>query len=192
MNSTMGTLNYPRHFGLLACLTALLAVTQRASLVHGVIASFGVYGALHACTVVATLRTFETWRRKVAFVAGASALSMAGVTLCLRASRLGAPIPGIGKPALLLAAASSFGAATYAVLIRYCFGVDLKPWDIVSITLACVMASLAVLASRLYLEGGGLWFAGAWWFAFSSGLMYYDPRRRALAKAARAAANPLR
>jgi hypothetical protein len=191
MNFAMGMLNYRRHFGLLACITALLAVTHRMSPVHGVVASFGLYGALHAGAVAATLRRFEPWRRKVAFVAGGAVLSMAAVALCLQASRLGAPMPGVAKPALLLSVASGLGAASYAGLLRYCFGAGLEPKAIVSITLACVAATLAVLASRLYLEGGSLWFAGAWWFAFSSGLTYHDPRRRARAKAARRAADHL-
>jgi hypothetical protein len=188
----MGLLHYARHFGLLACVTALLAATHPMNPVQGVVASFGLYGALHACILAATLRRFESWRRKFAFVAGASALSMVGVALCLHASRWGAPMPGMVKPALLLAAASAFGAASYALLIRYCFGAGLGPKAIGSITLACVVATLGVLASRLYLVGGTLWFAGAWWFAFSGALRYQDPPRRALVKAARPAANPLR
>lgn len=171
-------LNYARHFALLACATVLLAATQLMGGVQGGIASFGVYGAFHAGAVAATLRRFAPGWRKVAFVAVAAALSMASVTLCLHASRWVVPMPGMAKPALLLAAAGGLGAASYALLIRYCFGVDFGARSIVSITLVCVVATLAVLATRLYLHGGVLWFAVAWWFAFSLGLQYHDPRDR--------------
>jgi hypothetical protein len=80
-------------------------------------------------------------------------------------------------PALLLTLSSGLGAASYAFLVQRYFGADLSRYALVSIALGCVLATLAVLLSGVYLQGGGLWFAAFWWFAFSAGLWYHDRRR---------------
>jgi hypothetical protein len=82
----------------------------------------------------------------------------------------------MAEPALLLALSSAFGAASYALLVQRYFGANLSLRALASITLGCVLATLAVLWSGIYLRGGGLWFAAFWWFAFSAGLWYHDGR----------------
>jgi hypothetical protein len=169
-----GVLDYSRHFVLLACVSAALVASSRWRPALGAVASFGIYGALHASVVVVTLRTSPPPWRKLLIVAAGTILSMLSVTLSLYASRFHAALPGMAKPALLLALSSSFGAACYAALLRRAVGVQLRPSALVSIPLGCVVAVLAILESGVYLRSGGLGFALAWWFAFSLGLWLHD------------------
>ncbi|MGA2188150.1 MAG: hypothetical protein ABSH33_06435 [Steroidobacteraceae bacterium] len=172
----MGILYYRRHFMLLACVSAALAASGRWTPAFGAVTACGLYGALHASAVVITLRAPTPVRRKLLFVAGGALLSMLSVTVSLYASRLDATLPGMAKPALLLTLSSGGGGAGYGILIGRLLGADLKPPALWSISLGCVAATLAVLASGIYLRYGGWWFAVAWWFAFSIGLRCHDGR----------------
>jgi hypothetical protein len=80
---------------------------------------------------------------------------------------------------------------SYGLWIRLCFGFALAPAALGALTLGCIAATLAVFWSRLYLHGGAVWFAVAWWCAFSGGLWCCDGGRD-LPKAACATDNPLR
>jgi hypothetical protein len=172
-----GMLYYAPHFILLACVAAVLAATNRWNSAPGAVASFGVYGALHSSMIAVTLRTSQPLWRRLLFVAIASSLSMLSVTLSYFASRLIGRLPGMAGPALLLTLSSGLGAASYTILVQRYFAADLARHALVSITLGCVLATLAVFLSGIYLQGGGLWFAAVWWFAFSTGLWYYDQQR---------------
>jgi hypothetical protein len=176
--SSAGTLHYARHFVLLTGVVAVLAAANRWSHAAGAVASFGIYGALHASTVSATLRRPQPLWRKLVFVAFASALSMLSALVCFHASRFFGRLPGMAGYALLLTLASGLGAASYASLMRLYFRSHLSPRAVGSITLGCVMATLAVLLSGAYLRGGGFCFAAFWWFAFSIGLWHFDGRGR--------------
>ena len=173
----MGILHYAPHFTLLACVAAVLAATNRWSTAPGAVAYFGVYGALHSSMVAVTLRISQPLWRKLLFVVMSSCLSMLSVTLSAYASRLIGRLPGMAGPALLLTLSSGLGAASYTVLIQHYFSADLVRYALPSITLGCILATLAVFLSGIYLRGGGLWFAAFWWFAFSTGLWYHDRRR---------------
>jgi hypothetical protein len=172
----MGIILYARHFGLLACVAALLGATRRWNPSIGVVATFGIYGALHASILAVTLRAGQPAGRRLRFVAIAASLSMLSVVLGLCASRLIGASPGMARPALLLSLSSGTGAAIYAGLIRRFFGAQLTMSAIVAVVLGCVAATLAVLLSGIYLQGGGLWVAVSWWFALSLGLWFYDGR----------------
>jgi hypothetical protein len=172
----MGILNYGRHFILLTCMAAVLAATSRWSPTHGAAASFGIYGALHASVLAATLRAPQPLWRKLLFVAIGASLSVLSATVSYYASHMIGRLPGMAGPALLLALSSGLGAASYALLVQHYFGANLSLRGLVSITLGCMFATLAVLWSGVYLRGGGLWFAAFWWFAFSTGLWYHDRR----------------
>lgn len=175
----MTVLDYKRHFVLLACMAAVLAAVNRETSGLGAAASFGVYGACHALAVALTLKAPTVpWRRAV-FVGVGSCLSLLSVSFCVYASRIGGPLPGLQKPALLLMMASGFGAVSYAALLRACFAPQLSPAAIASVALGCVVATLGVLEFGLYLYGGGLCFAVVWWFAFSWGLRYQGGRQAA-------------
>jgi hypothetical protein len=173
---SMGSFYYARHFGLLACVAAVLAATRPWSPAIGVVATFGVYGAVHASTLAVTLRARPPAGRRARFVAIAASLSMLSAALGLCASHFIGGSMGRAQPALLLALSSGIGAATYASLIRRFFGAHLTLSAIVTVVLGCVVATLAVLLSGIYLKGGGLWVAISWWFALSLGLWRYDGR----------------
>jgi hypothetical protein len=170
----MGSFYYARHFGLLACVAAVLAATRPWSPATGVVATFGIYGAVHASTLAVTLRARPPAGRRARFVAIAASLSMLSAALGLCASHFIGGSMGRAQPALLLAVSSGIGAATYASLIRRFFGAHLTLSAIVTVVLGCVVATLAVLLSGIYLKGGGLWVAISWWFALSLGLWCYD------------------
>jgi hypothetical protein len=174
----MGILYYTRHFSLLACLAAVLAATRGWSPAIGVVAAYGIYGALHASTLAVTLRARPPAGRRTRFVVIAASLSMLSVALGLWASRFVGGSMGMARTALLLSMSSGIGAATYATLIRRFFGAHLTLSAIVTVVLGCIVATLAVLVSGIYLKGGGLWVAVSWWFAMSLGLWFYDGRRR--------------
>jgi hypothetical protein len=172
----MGIVNYTRHFGLLACLAALLAATRGCRPAIGVVATFGIYGALHASMLAVTLRARQPAWRRLRFVVVAASLSMLNVSLCLCASRFMGGSMRMAQAALLLSLSSGIGAATYASLIRRFFGAQLTLSAIVTVMLGCIVATLAVLLSGIYLQGGGLWVAVSWWFALSLGLWLCDGR----------------
>jgi hypothetical protein len=172
----MGILHYVRHFILLTCMAAVLAATSRFSPTHGALASFAIYGALHSSMLAVTLRAPQPLWRKLSFVAIGAALSALSATTSFYASHLIRRLPGMAEPALLLALSSALGAASYAFLVQRYFGANLSLRARASITLGCVLATLAVLWSGIYLRGGGVWFAAFWWFAFSAGLWYHDGR----------------
>ncbi|MDP8983876.1 MAG: hypothetical protein M3N97_02340 [Pseudomonadota bacterium] len=169
----VGILLYARHFILLACVVAVLAATNR-SRTLGAIASFGIYGALHSSMVAVTLSAPQPLWRKLLFVAIGSCLSMLSVAVSFYASRLIGRPAGMAGSALLLAVSSGLGAASYTVLVQRYFAARLARRALLRITLGCVAATLAVLASGIYMRGGGLWFAAPWWLSFSAGLWYHD------------------
>jgi hypothetical protein len=172
----MGILYYARHFGLLACVTAVVAATRRWTPAIGAVATLGIYGALHASTLAVTLRVRPYAGRRLRFIVMAASLSMLSAALGLWASHFIGGSMGMARSALLLSLSSGIGAATYASLIRRFFGARLTLSAIATIVLGCIVATLAVLVSRIYLQGG-LWVAVSWWFAMSLGLWFYDGRR---------------
>ena len=174
----MGILYYDRHFCLLAGLAAVLAATRGWSPAIGVVATFGIYGALHASTLAVTLRARAPAVRSLRFVVIAAALSMLSAALAVCASRFIGGSMGMAQTALLLCLSSGVGAATYATLIRRFFGAHLTLSAIVTVVLGCIAATLAALVSGIYLKGGGLWVAVLWWFAMSLGLWVHDGRRQ--------------
>ncbi len=98
----MGILYYARHFGLLACLAAVLAATRRWNPAIGVVATFGIYGALHASTLVVTLRARPRAGRGLRFVAIASSLSVLSAALGVCAGQFVGGSMGMVRTASLL------------------------------------------------------------------------------------------
>ena len=164
----MGGLHYRRHFCLLIGMSAFLVVAARASPAIGLVGSFAVYGALHASMIAVTLLAPQPWWRKPAFAASSALLSGASVGLSLWLSRFSAGLPGYTRPALLLSLSAGLGAASYALALNRFFAAKLPVRSILSISLGCIVATLAILRSGIYLEAGSLPFALAWWGAFSA------------------------
>lgn len=165
------TLAYPRHFILLAGVSAVLGMTDRWRQDLGAVATFGLYGALHSTLIVATLRAPQTPSRKLSFIAIAAGLAMLCVEVGLfLGHRLGAAL-GAGAPALLLTLSSVLGAASYGFLIRCFWSRDLSLRSQLWITLCCGSATLAALPSGFYLHVvGAWWFAMIWWWSLSIAL----------------------
>jgi hypothetical protein len=172
---SLGALYYGRHFMLIGGIAAVLAATSSWRPSQGAAVSCGLYGALHASTLAVSLRAPQPLRRKLLFVAIAASLSMLSVTMGLYGGRFIGTLPGMVGPYVLLALVSGFGAASYAVLVRRFWIADLPLRALVSITLGCVLVTLAVLMSGIPLKTvGSLWFAVFWWFAFSAGLWHHE------------------
>lgn len=169
-----GSLHFARHFSLLGCMVAVLGLTNAWRPAFGAIAWFGAYGALHSMAVALTWRRHETWWRLPLFVGIAVSLSMVSAALSLYATRHNAWLSALG-PALPLALSSGGGAAGYAVLFRW-LGAPLPRSAYVFLPAACIVGTWVVLATGAYRYGGGLWFASAWWAAFSTVLYFLDRR----------------
>jgi hypothetical protein len=180
----MGRLFYPRHFILLFCAIVILVLTGAWGRSREAVVAFGVYGALHSATIVASLRAPQALVSKLLFVSLAASLAMLCVLFGLYGARYLAALPGMSGPGLLVTLSSGLGAATYAVLIRLFWVADLSPKAIFSMTLGCMVAILAALmcGSSFLRPVGELWLAAVWWLAFSTGLWYQErliaPSRR--------------
>jgi len=168
-------LDFARHFSLLGCMVAVLSITSAWRPAFGAVAGFGVYGALHSAAVALTWRRHEPGWRWPLFVGIAVSLSMMSGALSLYATRHSAGLASLG-PALPLALASGVGAVGYALLFRW-LGARWRLSAYVLFPVACILATSAVLATGAYRHGGSLWFAAAWWLAFSAVLWFSDGRR---------------
>jgi hypothetical protein len=178
----MGLLDYKRHFLLLASVAAVLALTGNWTQALGPIGSGAVYGSLHGATLVLTLRRPRSPRLCGVFVFVAAVQSVVAVSIALLVGRVGTHLHGALRPALLLSLCSGLGAVSYSLFIRAAFRVRLSVAAAVSIASGCVVVDLAVLSSGLYLHGGVVWFAVAWWFAMSLGLWCQDALTRTRAR----------
>ena len=168
-------MNFTRHFSLLICMVATLAAASSWRPVFGATVWFGIYGALHSTAVALAWRGPKLSWRLLIFVGIAVAVSMLSATLALYAS-LRQPLSALG-PALPLALSSGLGALAYLATFRLLdLRLSLSAYLWVPVT--CMLATWLVLAAGAYRYGGGLWFAAAWWVAFSTALWLLDRRRR--------------
>jgi hypothetical protein len=168
-----GSVDFARHFSLLAAWSPSRA-NQR--LATGLRRHCLVRRLWRAALggVALTWRGHEPWWRLPSFVGIAVSLSMVSAALSLYATGHSAWLSALG-PALPLALSSGVGAAGYAVLFRW-LGARLPRSAYVFLPAACIAATWVVLASGAYRYGGGLWFASAWWVAFSAVLWFLDGR----------------
>jgi hypothetical protein len=166
------TVDFARHFSLLGAIVAVLTATSAWRPAFGAIVWFGIYGALHSSAVALTWRGPQPLWRLLMFVAVAAALSMLSAAVSLYATRHSVSLSAMG-PALPLALSSGLGALGYALWFRW---LDAQPsWRAYVLQpLGCIVATMAILATGAYRygdgHGGALWFAAAWWLAFSTGL----------------------
>jgi len=167
------TLVYGRHFSLLAGVATVLALTARWHPPLGTVSWFGIYGGLHACTIVLTLRSRQTVGRKLSFIVIAAALCALAVLAGFAGVRLLAAFPGAWARVVFVSLAG-LGAMNYAMLIRGFWMPALPLRAVVSIGLVCALATLVTLPSGILLLAGGMGFAVLWWCAFSAALRYYD------------------
>ena len=177
----LGRVHYPRHFSMLGGIVALLAATEGLHPAIGIPASFGLYGALYCSVTALSMPASDGRWRKPCFVALGASLCALNAALGVYAGRFIGGLPAMVGPALLLALASGFGAAGTGMLIRRLLEADLPLRALLAITLGCIVATLAVLASGIYRHAPGFTFAASWWLAFSMGLWLHDGRRAARA-----------
>ncbi len=170
-------LHYVRHFALLACIcAAILAVRWRPGL--DAASWFALYGALHAATLVASLRVRQSWWRSLLFIAVSAALAMSIARLGLYAMRFAGKLPGSAGAAALLGAGSLLGALAYGSLIRRFKIAEFPMPALAATSLACALAAPAVLCAVGHAPvSAALWVTIAWWFTFSAGLWCYERRR---------------
>lgn len=175
--TALNSLAYARHFGLLTVGIVVVAGTGSWRPAMGLMASYGVYGALHATLLAVSVREAGSRWHRPCFVAAGALLCMLNVALTLRLALM---LNGVGSMggALLLAAAAGGGAAAYTVLFGRFFAIHVAPRTVMSIALGCSAATLAVFVSPWRASAGGFAVAAAWWIALSTGLWWHDAVRR--------------
>jgi hypothetical protein len=171
-------LNYARHFGLLGCFTAALAVAGSSAGPGSIGSQFALYGALHAAALALSIvgSVGPSIGRRLLFVALAAILALSTARLGLLGLHL---VGGVGSagPLAILAVCASVGALAYGALLR---GVLMTPGDLgtrlsvralVMTALGCAAVAPASFAVGRELHANGvLWLVTPWWFAFSCGL----------------------
>jgi hypothetical protein len=175
-----GQLYYGRHLVLLACAAAMLIVANPLPRWSGLFLSFALYGALHASTLVLALRSPQSMAQSAMFIGIAAGLSAFAALLGFYGARFVGVFPGMMGAALLLALASSLGAASYGLTLRLFWMPDFSRRAIATTALGCALVTSVILITGIYSQTiGKLWFVLLWWFAFSGGLWYHHGRKRA-------------
>jgi hypothetical protein len=175
----MDHLHYARHFSLLACFSILLGVVARLRLSMDLVASFALYGALHATALALALRARQPFWRCVLFIALAAGLSAMTFRAGLFAAQRSGPLGNIALYAVFGLSAMA-GAVTYGILIRRVGIFELTLRELALISCGCTLAAdIAYVTLAQAPSLGRSWLAVLWWFAFSGGLWYCDRRRRA-------------
>lgn len=160
--------DYRRHFPALAAAVAVLAPTAawRATLTTA--EAFGLFGALHACAIVVSLRGRPRPLRSIAFIALAGLLTMGIVRAGLHASSLRGTLPGPAGRTAILAMCSGLGAMGYGGLIRAFWSSELTAPAIIALAAGCMaMTSVVQLTAGILHRFDPAWLAVAWWCAFS-------------------------
>jgi hypothetical protein len=172
-------MHYARHFTLLACIAALLAIIGPSRVATRADSAFALYGALHAFALVVSLRSHKPLWRQILFIAVAGLLCAAMVRLGFYGARVAGKLPDPEGPLTLVGILSALGALAYGILIRQFLKHPLALDALAITSLACMSATLAAFAAAAHFQvRNGLWVAVPWWFAFSACLWYYGDRRR--------------
>jgi hypothetical protein len=165
-------LQYRRHFALLASIAALLGISAAWRVQAGMEVAFASYGALHACSVAASLRSRVALWRRLAFVVAAAVISVSATQVGLEVYWLVPRSPAVASQ-FAIGLASIVGAFAYALLLRSVLGFRLAAVALVWVPVICTLAALAA-----FTVGGlalmGVWVAASWWLAFSGSLWYAD------------------
>jgi hypothetical protein len=170
--------HYARHFRLLTVGVAVLFLFNRWDLFNDpLLATFGLSGAIHACALVLSLRTPQTWLRKCLFIAIGAALSVFTLYVGIAGLVLFAVVPGNERLYMVLGLCELSGAMTYGTLIRLFWMAKFSSRSILAMAVGCLAAAFIAFFVRSYWQFlEGWWFAATWWFAFSGGLWYFDAR----------------
>jgi hypothetical protein len=171
---------YRRHFGMLAVgIIGIFLLSHWDLLKDQILITFAINGAVHASSLVLNLRTPSTWVRRLLFVALAAALSMVTLYIGIVGLVLFAVLPATERLYFVLGLCAVSGAITYASLIRLFWLKKLPPRSILAMAVGCMFAVFVGFFARTHFEALDGWaLAGAWWFAFSGGLWYFDSPQR--------------
>jgi hypothetical protein len=170
-------LAYSRHFLILTGFGVLVAWMSKSSLSFNLYYDFALYGTLHAAALVLSLNARRLTSRRCLFIAAAAALSAVTVAVGMLSRQVAALLPETLGRYSLLAFSAVIGAVAYGIAIRL-FGIlALAPRTIVKISLGCMLAAVAALAT-IGATGfaGPWWIAVLWWYAFSWGLWCFHGR----------------
>ena len=172
---TTNHFRYPRHFLVLTCFCALIAVMSRVNLTGSLSVAFATYGALHASALTLGVRARQSPWRLCLFIAAAAALSVAAVRGVLLAQPMMNAAPGNVAGYSLLGMCAAMGAIAYGILIRWCGLCVLSLGALAVIAVGCMSAALVALFTASHsLRLGPWWIAAWWWYGFSGGLWYFD------------------
>jgi len=167
----MRTVNYRRHFLLLAAFSVALAATNRQHWVVLPFPSFLLYGALHASAFGLALRVPRSAGRQSLFIALAATLSVITLGVIMLGRHLVGSLPGTFGLFVLLGLSAVTGALSYGLLIRLFWIPELRLGSLAAIALGCVLATyLAFFTLSHSVLLGRWWLAVLWWYAFSGGL----------------------
>lgn len=168
-----------RHGVVLGAVALCFIAARHAQVYVAAPASFMMYGAVHASTLLAALREHPPSWQMLVFVVAAGVLSLASAELGMHALHLLGGTPGQSGARLVLSLAALVGALGYAALIRVFWMPHLTGRSIAGIGVLCVLATLATsLLGISVIGGGGVAIAVSWWCAMSAGLCHVDRVRR--------------
>jgi hypothetical protein len=169
---------YLRHFACLTCFSVLLGLTAHLPLAANVPLSFALYGGLHAAALSFAQRARQPPWQMALFIGAAAALSMLTLRTGLIALQLlGSNLPGNSRLNAALGFAAMMGALAYGILIRELKMHPMPARALALISLGC--AAAAYVGFFTLTQGHALgrwWLAVLWWYAFSTGLWYFDRR----------------
>ena len=195
----MTTIRYRRHFQILilAAITLTLSSSTLEKLPAGDVrffSDFALVGALHATSLVISLRHGIAATLRIAFVALAAVLSAVTIAVAIMVMRVLDVIPaGPARLFLFLLSASALGASGYWLLVRWFWLKSLRRGDLIRTVALCMAATMlswgaGTLISLLpwaWSEGMlrpmvndiiGLLPTAAWWAAFSGSLYWSEVR----------------
>lgn len=168
---------YPRHFLLLACFSMLIGVMSQLHLTGNLSVAFALYGALHAVALVFAVRSRQEIWRKCLFIGVAAALCVMTFHFGSVAREQSAALPGKVGLYSPLGLSAFIGAASYGTLIRLSGIYALTMGELAAIAAGCAFAAYFSLFTASHFHFlSSWWLAVPWWFTFSGGLWYFDPR----------------
>jgi len=169
------TLNYLRHFVLLACATAALFIFNRTHLgaLGPDVWSLGANGELHALTVAGALRARGRLIWKAGFVICSPLLSI----LSFQASLFICSLFKLSSLIGLLITIAALGACGYVALIQYFL---VRRMHFVSLGIAvlfCVLGAVVAYFAVRSPDFAITWMTISWWLGCSLGLLAVDAWR---------------
>ena len=188
--ATAMRIRYKRHFATLTFAVLIFWFVLAYDTVPGgvdrLLFYFCLIGALHATSLVVSLRDHKGWVSSFAFIALAAILSVATLFSIFLPAWLFSQVTSLRqdpKLFLSLGLASAFGASAYWLVIRCFWLKSLRFLDLIMTAAICAAAAvLSWLGAGMITPTTGRWNPGdviptaAWWVAFSLSLLLSEER----------------